>query len=214
MAKTAAGRFITIEGVEGAGKSSVIDSVSAQLEENGISVWRTREPGGTHPGEAVRDILLNPDFSGMDARCELLLMFAARAQHLATLIRPALEKGDWVVCDRFTDATYAYQGGGREMDERAIEWLERFVQGDLRPDLTLFLDVPVNVGLERANSRSAPDRFESEQALFFERVRNRYLEQARREPQRVRVIDSSASLEEVIVAVRAIVRQFVEETRA
>ena len=207
------GRFITIEGVEGAGKSSVIDSVSAQLEKNGISVWRTREPGGTHPGEAVRDILLNPDFSGMEARCELLLMFAARAEHIATLIRPALEKGDWVVCDRFTDATYAYQGGGREMDEGPIEWLEQFVQDDLRPDLTVFLDVPVNVGLERANSRSKPDRFESEKAIFFERVRNRYLEQARREPQRVKVVDSSRSLEQVIVSVAEIVKEFVEKTR-
>jgi len=209
-----AGRFITIEGVEGAGKSSVIDSVSAQLEKEGISVWRTREPGGTHPGEAVRDILLNPDFAGMDARCELLLMFGARAQHLATLIRPALEKGDWVVCDRFTDATYAYQGGGREMDEGPIEWLEQFVQEDLRPDLTVFLDVPVNVGLERANSRSEPDRFESEKAIFFERVRNRYLEQAHLEPKRVKVVDSSQSLEQVIVSVAEIVKEFVEKTRA
>lgn len=205
-----AGRFITIEGVEGAGKSTVIDSVSEQLEESGLTVWRTREPGGTHPGEAIRDMLLNPEFSGMDARCELLLMFAARAQHLATLIRPALEKGDWVVCDRFTDATYAYQGSGRQMDEGPIEWLEQFVQHDLRPDLTVFLDVPVNVGLERAGSRSEPDRFESEKAIFFERVRNRYLEQARREPGRLRVVDASQSLEEVIVSVRALVKEFAE----
>lgn len=205
-----AGRFVTIEGVEGAGKSSVLDGVCQRLESLGIGVVRTREPGGTPVGEAIRDVLLDPAQTGMDEHCELLLMFAARAQHLDEVIRPALERGDWVVCDRFTDATYAYQGGGREMNEDAIAWLENWVQGSLRPDLTLFLDVPVNVGLERAGNRSDPDRFEGERAVFFERVRNRYLQQARAEPERFHVVDATQPLETVLAEVTAAVGQFVK----
>ncbi len=167
------GKFITVEGIEGVGKTEVV---------------LTREPGGTPLAEAIRALLLDPHYTGMDPVCELQLMFAARAEHLARVIRPALEQGQWVLCDRFTDATYAYQGGGRGIDTAIIARLEKLVQGDFRPHLTLLLDVPVEVGLARAGDRSDPDRFEQEQVEFFERVRQAYLEMAAAEPQRYRVI--------------------------
>ncbi len=191
------GCFITIEGVEGAGKSSNLDFVRRYLEQQGVELVVTREPGGTPLGEAIRGLLLDRRNREMADDTELLLMFAARAQHLAELILPALAEGKWVLCDRFTDATYAYQGGGRGIPRERIAILEQWVQQGVQPDLTLLLDIPVGLGLARAGARSAPDRFESEQIAFFERVRSAYLEQARRFPERYRVIDASQSLEQV-----------------
>ena len=189
------GKFITVEGIEGVGKTTNIDFIHQQLQAAGRDVVLTREPGGTPLGEAIRGLLLDPAYTGMDSTCELQLMFAARAEHLAKVVWPALEKGQWVLCDRFTDATYAYQGGGRGIDTGVIARLEELVQGDFRPDLTLLLDVPVAVGLARASKRGALDRFEQEKVEFFERVRNAYLEMAQRSSDRYRVIDASQPLE-------------------
>ena len=191
------GKFITVEGIEGVGKTTNIDFVRNRLEAAGIDVVVTREPGGTRLGEAIRGLLLDAEYTGMDPACELQLMFAARAEHLAKVVWPALEKGQWVLCDRFTDATYAYQGGGRGIDTEMIARLETLVQGEFRPDLTLLLDVPVETGLARANNRSAPDRFEQEEVEFFERVRQCYLDMAKQHADRYRVIDASLPLEQV-----------------
>ena len=189
--------FITLEGSEGVGKTSNMQYIQSLLEAKSIDYIVTREPGGTALGEALRTMLLGEDFKGMADDTELLLMFAARAEHVAQVIRPALEKGQWVLCDRFTDATYAYQGGGRGLDMGRIAGLEQWVLGDLRPDLTLLLDAPVEVGRERAGKRSAPDRFEQEQVAFFERVRESYLALARQQPERIKVIDASQALPDV-----------------
>ena len=191
------GRFITVEGTEGAGKTSNIAFLQARLEAVGKTVVLTREPGGTPLGEAIRDLLLTRRGDGMAVDTELLLMFAARAEHIAQLIRPALARGEWVLCDRFTDATYAYQGGGRRIDIDRIAALEHWVQGNLRPDLTIVLDVPVEVGLARAGRRSAPDRFEREQLAFHEAVRAAYRTIAAREPVRVQVVDAEQPLPRV-----------------
>ncbi len=193
----AQGFFITVEGGEGAGKSTMLAFMRDWLVQAGRDVVVTREPGGTPLGERVRDILLHARELHMTAETEALLMFAARAEHLERVIRPALDAGKAVLCDRFTDATYAYQGGGRGLSIERIAQLEAWVQGALRPNLTFLLDVPVDVGLKRANQRSEPDRFEREQQEFFERVRATYLERARREPQRLRVIDASRTPAEV-----------------
>jgi len=191
------GRFITLEGSEGSGKSTNLAYIHEKLQQSGVDVILTREPGGTPLGEQIRELLLDHRQQAMASDTELLLMFAARAQHLNELILPALEQGKWVLCDRFTDATYAYQGAGRGISEERIGLLEQWVQGDLRPDLTFFLDLPVDQGLARAGERSAPDRFEREKIDFFERVRQGYLKQAEREPQRYRVVDASVPLEQV-----------------
>ena len=191
------GCFITLEGIEGAGKSSAIATLEDWITSRGIALLTTREPGGTQLGEAVRELLLSHRHTGMCVEAELLLVFAARAEHLQRRIEPALRAGNWVLCDRFTDATYAYQGGGRGLDRARLEILERWVQGTRRPDHTLLLDVPVELGLARAGQRSSPDRFERETAAFFERVRQAYLAIARREPQRVHVIDASRPREAV-----------------
>lgn len=188
-------RFITLEGGEGVGKTTNLEFIEQHLAYRGIEFIRTREPGGTPLGEAVRDLLLG--FQGMHAEAELLLMFAARAQHVREVIRPALEAGRWVVCDRFTDASYAYQGGGRGLDTAAIGFLENWVQEDLRPDLTLLLDAPLEVGLGRAKKRGPADRFESETLAFFERVRAAYLGRAERFPERIKRVDASRPLPEV-----------------
>ncbi|MDH3871815.1 MAG: dTMP kinase, partial [Gammaproteobacteria bacterium] len=188
------GKFITVEGIEGVGKTTNIGFIHKLLSDAGKDVVLTREPGGTPLGEAIRGLLLDPEYTCMDPNCELQLMFAARAEHLARVIRPAVEAGQWVLCDRFTDATYAYQGGGRGLDTDKIAALEQLVQGDFRPDLTLLLDVPVAIGLERASNRSTPDRFEQEQVEFFERVRQAYLDMARTHDGRYRVIDASQPL--------------------
>jgi dTMP kinase len=193
----ARGKFITVEGIEGAGKSSNLDFIRGLLEQAGRQVLFTREPGGTPLGEEIRELLLGHKHTGMGDDTELLLMFAARAEHLEQKIRPALDAGIWVLCDRFTDASYAYQGGGRGIDMERIRALETWTQGDLRPDLTLLLDLPVETGLERAGKRSDPDRFEKEAARFFESVRNAYLEIAWNEAGRVKVVDASPTLEEV-----------------
>jgi dTMP kinase len=202
------GRFITLEGVEGAGKSTQLAAVRICLEARGLRVVTTREPGGAPVAERMREVLLDPGCRGMASDAELLLMFAARAEHIDKTIRPALEQGTWVVCDRFTDATYAYQGGGRGLDVGRIAVLEGFVQGPLRPDLTLLLDLPVALGLERAGRRSSPDRFESETVRFFEQVRSAYLARASAEPARIRVIDATAPAETVTERVVAVVDAF------
>jgi len=204
----ALGRFITFEGVEGAGKSTQVTALRDWLEGQDIPVRVTREPGGSPIAERIRNLLLDRDNAGMAGDAELLLMFAARAEHLAKTIRPALDAGIWVLCDRFTDATYAYQGGGRGVAQRRIALLEDLVQGSLRPDLTLLFDLPVAAGLARARGRSAPDRFESETARFFEAVRAEYLAIAAREPERVRVIAAQADPATVAALVHAQLRPF------
>ncbi len=204
------GRFITVEGGEGAGKSSNLAYVQALLEAAGKPVLFTREPGGTPLGESIRELLLGHQHTGMAEETELLLMFAARAEHLQAKILPALEAGTWVLCDRFTDASYAYQGAGRGIARERIAILENYVQGALRPDLTLLLDLPVETGLARAGSRSAPDRFEKEALGFFERVREGYLRIAAEEPERVKVIDASPTLEQVQTQIAGVVESFLE----
>jgi dTMP kinase len=202
------GRFITVEGGEGAGKSSNLSYIRDILEKAGKSVLFTREPGGTELGESIRELLLGHQHTGMSSDCELLLMFAARAEHLQAKILPALGQGQWVLCDRFTDASYAYQGAGRGLPRERIAALETFVQGPLRPDLTLLLDLPVEVGLERAGKRSVPDRFEREAKSFFEKVRQGYLEIAQRDPDRVRVIDAGVPLVEVQRQIEGVLSRF------
>jgi dTMP kinase len=192
------GRFITIEGIEGVGKSTNVAFIAAHCKAAGHTVLVTREPGGTPMAERIRELILATPGEGLSDLGELLLMFAARAEHLATLIRPALERGETVICDRFTDATFAYQGGGRGLDSNLINSLQNIVQGDLRPDLTLLLDVPLEVSAQRIASRGEEvDRFEQERAEFFGRVRAAYLEIAAQAPERVRVVDASQSLAEV-----------------
>jgi dTMP kinase len=194
------GRFITLEGIEGAGKSTVARLVRDSLRAQGLRVLMTREPGGTPLAERIRQIVLDRGDEHMTPQAETLLMFAARSVHLDNLIRPALARGDWVVCDRFTDATRAYQGGGRGVGAKWIEQLAAEIHGDLVPDCTLLLDLPVHVGLERAKVRAgdaAADRFESEREPFFERVRAAYLALAHAEPRRIRMVDASAPLPDV-----------------
>ncbi|WNW14111.1 dTMP kinase [Pseudomonas sp. DTU_2021_1001937_2_SI_NGA_ILE_001] len=207
------GLFITLEGPEGAGKSTNRDYLAAQLREQGVDVLLTREPGGTPLAERIREILLAPSEESMSADAELLLVFAARAQHLAEVIRPALARGAVVLCDRFTDATYAYQGGGRGLSPERIAILEDFVQGALRPDLTLVFDLPVEVGLSRAAARGRLDRFEQEGRGFFEAVRNTYLARAHAEPARYRLVDAAQSLEQVQTALRALLPEMLERVR-
>ncbi len=206
---SAKGLFITLEGIEGAGKSTVARWVCEWLGQHAIRAILTREPGGTPLAERVRQIVLERGEERLSAVTETLLMFAARGIHLENLIRPALARGDCIVCDRFTDATRAYQGGGRGVDPAWIEALTGEVHGGLQPDCTLLLDLPVPTGLERARSRrtGAADRFEAEAQAFFERVRAAYLELARREPHRVRVIDASVPLEDVQRQVAAVLEQ-------
>ncbi|RAR64441.1 MULTISPECIES: dTMP kinase [Halomonadaceae] len=197
------GRFITLEGGEGVGKTTNVELVCRFLSERGIEVVRTREPGGTPRAEAIRGLLLDPDIDEpLDDDAELLLVFAARAQHLARCIRPALARGAWVVCDRFTDATFAYQGGGRGLDPSRIATLEHLVQGELTPDLTLLLDMPADAAQQRLASRiddqgGQRDRFERERLGFFTRVRDAYLTRAEAAPERFAVIDAGQSLEAV-----------------
>jgi len=191
------GKFISIEGQDGAGKSTNVEVIKQHLNRTGISFVHTREPGGTEFGESIRTLLLNSGDEQVGDEAELLLMFAARTQHLKEVIRPAIERGDWVLCDRFTDATYAYQGGGRGLPEETIGALENIVQGSLRPDLTLLLDLPVEVGESRAGQRSKPDRFELQKLEFKQRVRDCYLARAKAEPNRIKVIDASLDLADV-----------------
>tara|TARA_R110001606_G_scaffold21302_1_gene75228 strand:+ start:78177 stop:78803 length:627 start_codon:yes stop_codon:yes gene_type:complete len=197
------GRFITLEGGEGAGKSSNLEWLAEALREAGVAVTVSREPGGTELAERIRQVLLEPGAEPMADATELLLVFAARAQHLAARIRPALARGEWVLCDRFIDATWAYQGAGRGLARADIAALETLVLKGLTPDRTLLFDVPVDIGLARAGKRSEPDRIEREQRDFFERVRQCYLQRAAAEPQRFRVIDAGQELPGVRAQLRA-----------
>jgi len=186
--------FITLEGGEGAGKSTAMRYLQQQLLLAGVDVLTTREPGGTVVAEQIRQILLQKQTETLTTATELLLMFAARSQHITEVIRPALARGQWVICDRFTDASYAYQGGGRGVDPTIIQTLEQFVQQDLRPDLTILLDASPRLGMQRIKKRAALDRIETEQLTFFERVRQTYLARAAQEPYRFVVIDTAKPL--------------------
>lgn len=203
------GRLVTIEGGEGAGKSTVLDSVRARLESHGITLEVTREPGGTAFGEAVRQLVLDPSLGPVCAESELLLMFAARAQLVRERIRPALAAGRWVLSDRFTDASHAYQGGGRGQPVERIAELERWAADGLRPDLTLLLDLPVEQGLARAAQRGAQDRIEGEQSTFFERVREAYRARAAADPARFLIIDASRDVASVRETALAAIDAFV-----
>ena len=196
------GKFITLEGIEGVGKTSNLNFIRDQLEAAGHDCIVTREPGGTNLGESLRELLLSHSDENMSPDAELLMMFAARAEHLSKVIRPALEAGKTVLCDRFTEATYAYQGGGRQLDVGKISDLETWVQGDLRPDLTVVLDAPVEVGRARAGSRSAPDRIEKERDDFFQRVREAYIDLSKQNPHRICLIDASVELDAVQSQIR------------
>lgn len=191
------GKFITLEGGEGVGKTTNLRFIQDFLQQQNISVTVTREPGGTALAEKLRHTLLDTDGESISDTTELLLMFAARAQHIQHVIAPALAQGHWVLCDRFTDATYAYQGGGRGLSIATIAWLEQLVQGDLRPDLTLLLDAPIETGMERAQKRGAFDRFEAEKLSFFTRVRDMYLSRAAEQPDRIKVINAQQPLADV-----------------
>lgn len=203
-------KFITVEGGEGVGKSTNMAFIGEWLKRHGISYIATREPGGTPLAEEIRALLVKPRTEPVAENTELLLMFAARAQHLTEVIMPALHRGQWVLCDRFTDATYAYQGGGRGIDEAKIAQLEELVQGQLRPDLTLLLDIPVQQGLARARERGQADRFEQEELVFFNAVRDCYLQRAREEPHRYRIVDASLPLADVQKSLAMHLKQFLE----
>jgi len=206
----ARGRFITLEGGEGVGKSTNLAFVAGLLESAGLEVQQTREPGGTPLAERVRDIIVSPSGEEIPPIAELLLIFAARSLHIEGRIRPALEAGRWVLCDRFTDASYAYQGAARGLGDAPIRWLEAQVQGTLRPDLTLLLDADPAVGLARAGARGAADRFEQERLAFFQRVRAGYLARAAAEPGRFRIIDAARPLEQVQGDLRSHINRYLQ----
>ncbi|WP_428821187.1 dTMP kinase [Microbulbifer sp. MCCC 1A16149] len=197
MSDLSKGKFITLEGGEGVGKSTNLRFITQWLESRGIDFVQTREPGGTPLAEQLRTLLLEKRDEAVDPTAELLMVFAARAQHLSEVIKPALASGKWVVCDRFTDATYAYQGGGRGLDRALIGQLEQTVQGALRPDRVLLLDLDPEIGLQRAATTGEADRFESEQSAFFSKVRTAYRERANAAPERYALIDASQPLPEV-----------------
>lgn len=204
------GLFITVEGAEGVGKSTNIAFIRSTLESMGIEVVVTREPGGTEMAEEIREVLLKNRTEMVAESAELLLMFAARAQHIESLIKPALVAGKWVISDRFTDATYAYQGGGRGVAFEKVGILETFVQDDFRPDKTILLDAPVEIGMARAHKRGELDRFENEKSAFFERVRNVYLDRMKKDPQRFELIDASKDLETVQLQLKRVIEGIVE----
>lgn len=201
------GAFITLEGTEGVGKSTNLEFVRGLLEASGHQVVTTREPGGTRLGERIRDWVLRSKPGSLSALTEALLMFAARSHHLDRVIRPALERGDWVLCDRFADATYAYQGAGRGGDTALLDGLSLAVQGALKPDLTILLDAPLGVGMGRLGDRPR-DHFEQEGLTFFGRVRSEYLEIAARDPDRVKVVDAAQTLDDVRRSIREIIEHF------
>ena len=202
------GIFITLEGVEGAGKSTLMAYVAEFYADKGRDVIQTREPGGTKTGEQIRAILLDSDNQSLTDNTELLLMFAARMQHIDEVIKPALSAGQIVICDRFTDATYAYQGAGRGLEITRITELENWVQKGMKPDITLLFDIDVETGLRRANQRSDADRFEQEEISFFERIRSCYLQRAEHEPERFRIVDSSQSFENVKKQIQTILEEY------
>ncbi|WP_372964563.1 dTMP kinase [Marinobacter sp.] len=201
----ARGRFITFEGTEGVGKSTQMNVAADTLTSLGIDFIVTREPGGTPMAETIREVLLAPREEPVHEMTELLLMFAARAQHLHTRILPALAAGKWVLCDRFTDATFAYQGGGRGVAKERIATLEALVQGDVRPDHVVLLDAPVEIGMARAKNRGDLDRFEQETLEFFQRIRNSYLERATAAPAQYHVVNAALPLEQVSESVAALI---------
>lgn len=201
------GLFLTLEGAEGVGKSTNIEFITQYLDQRGIEYVLTREPGGTQLGEKIRELLLAVHEEPMSELTELLLVFAARAQHLDKIIEPALAAGKWVVCDRFTDATFAYQGAGRGLSMETIGELESMVQGELQPDLTLILDLDPEIGMQRAGNRGELDRFEREQMSFFRHVRQGYLDIAQAEPERCKVIDAAKALEDVKLDLLAALEQ-------
>ncbi|QAX82183.1 dTMP kinase [Candidatus Pseudomonas adelgestsugas] len=207
------GLFITLEGLEGAGKSTNQNYLANRLRAEGIEVVLTREPGGTTLTERMRDVLLAPSAEQMNSDTELLLIFAARAQHLAKVIRPALARGVVVICDRFTDSTYAYQGGGRGLPLERIATLESFVQGDLRPDLTMLFDLPIEVGIARTSVYGRLDRFELENRAFFDAVRMVFLELAKAKPARYSLIDAAQPLTQVQQAIDALLPVCLERVR-
>lgn len=200
------GKFITFEGTEGTGKTTQIRLLQEFLQAHGIAALVTREPGGTSVGEHVRSLLLETAAIPIDPRSELLLMFAARAQHLEEVIYPALHKGTWVLCDRFTDASYAYQGGGRGIPDAEIRMVESVVQGDFRPDLTILLAATLKTAMRRVSSRGKKDRFEREPGGFFERVQKAYLRLAEKSPGRIAVIDAELEIEEVAAEIRRVIQ--------
>ncbi len=201
--------FITLEGIEGAGKSTVIDFIENFITSSGYDVVKTREPGGTAIGEQIREILLNKNNDKLTDDTELLLIFAARAQHLSEIILPNLTSNKIVLCDRFIDASYAYQGAGRGIEQSKINLLENWVMPDIKPDLTFLLDLDPKIAFERRNKRSDADRFESEDIHFFEKIRQYYLERAENEPERFRVINSELSLEDVQEQIKNILKDMV-----
>lgn len=203
------GRFITFEGIEGAGKSTQVVKLQKYLQEKNIDCVLTREPGGTEVAEVIRNILLDKQLPAMHSDTELLLMFAARAEHLQKKILPALQNDQWVLCDRFTDASYAYQGYGRGISLQRLADLEQWVQAELRPDLVLVFDLSVETGLARAGKRGEVDRFEQETSQFFNRVRKGYLERASRNPERYRVIDASQNEQKVWQQVQKIMERYI-----
>ena len=204
------GKFVTLEGGEGVGKTTNLSFIKDYLKQYAIPVTVTREPGGTALAEKIRQLVLDKDSENISDTTELLLMFAARAQHIQHVIEPALAQGPWVLCDRFTDATYAYQGGGRELSIATIALLEQLVQGELRPDLTLLLDAPIEIGMERAQKRSAFDRFEAEKISFFTRVRNMYLSRAAQQPDRIKVIQANQLLVNVQSDIIEVLTDFIK----
>ena len=208
------GLFVSVEGGEGVGKSTNLEFIINYLQSNSVSLVSTREPGGTPLAEEIRELLLKPRDEDVAEVSELLLMFAARAQHLSQKILPALERGDWVICDRFTDATYAYQGGGRGMDIEKIAVLENMVQAELRPDVVILLDLPVEIGMARAKKRGELDRFELQQFAFFERVRAAYLQRAAQSPGYYRVDDASPALDKVQQQIQVILDELIGERRS
>jgi len=207
------GKFITLEGSEGSGKTTNMAYIEQLLEEAGVELIVTREPGGTPLGETIREILLDSRQTSMSEDTELMLMFAARAQHMHEKIRPALDAGKWVLCDRFVDATYAYQGGGRGISLERIGKLDNWVLNGFKPELTLYLDIGVAQGLKRAEARAELDRFEKEKIDFFERVRSGYLNRVEAEPERFRVVDASEPLEQVQRSIKSHIEQFIRSNR-
>ena len=203
------GKFLTIEGGEGSGKSTNIQFIRQYLESRGIELICTREPGGTVYSEKIRELLLAHESEPLAADAELLLIFAARAQHLQQLILPALDRGQWVLCDRFTDATYAYQGAGRSLGLNKVAELEQFVQGVMRPDLTIILDIPVELGMQRVQKRGELDRFETEKMAFFKTVRQAYLDLASQDQSRYRIVDTRVDLEQVQRNLKTLLEEFV-----
>lgn len=206
----ARGRFITFEGTEGVGKSTQLENAANTLKQLGIDFIVTREPGGTPMAENIRELLLAPREEPVHETTELLLMFAARAQHLYNRILPALDKGQWVLCDRFTDATFAYQGGGRGVSAERIALLESLVQGEVRPDHVILLDAPVETGMARAKKRGELDRFEQEALAFFQRIRDTYLERATAMPGKYHVVNAALPLEQVTASVSALLTALVK----